>query len=396
MRRFQKDIPIQVARLNPFSVSHTGKAEMNRNITDKISAKNIAIHLINHRDKIDYEEDDIFSSFKRTWTYLRLLKKQRTQLLNQLDPLMYSAHPHLQQYCREGTRQWILKLVRRYPTAKHLSRARIKGVTKIPYISQERAHELIEGAKYTTASATDDIMAKLIKSITIKILDLDKEINQQIKVLEQNCDLPEVELLKSFIGIGTYSAVGLAIEIGAKERFPTKKHLASFFGLHPKFKMSGDGVKYIGMSKKGRRVPREILFNVAKSAINTNPYIGKIYAEYVANGKNKMAAIVPTGTPDGGIIMHKILRIIYGMLKTNTPYNFEIDSSNRIKTHVMKKDLSFNDSSRRYQAFDPKAPISRRQNKRRKEREEAHNVFTLSSGLSPALGGYPPRSLKRR
>ncbi|MCK4339575.1 MAG: IS110 family transposase, partial [Candidatus Cloacimonetes bacterium] len=66
LRRFQKDIPIQVARLNPFSVSHTGKAEMNRNITDKISAKNIAIHLINHRDKIDYEEDDIFSSFKRT------------------------------------------------------------------------------------------------------------------------------------------------------------------------------------------------------------------------------------------------------------------------------------------------------------------------------------------
>ena len=377
LRRFQKDIPIQVARLNPFSVSHTGKAEMNRNITDKISAKNIAIHLINHRDKIDYEEDDIFSSFKRTWTYLRLLKKQRTQLLNQLDPLMYSAHPQLQQYCREGTRQWILKLVLRYPTAKHLSRARIKGVTKIPYISQERAHELIEGAKYTTASATDDIMAKLIKSITIKILGLDKEINQQIKVLEQNCDLPEVELLKSFIGIGTYSAVGLAIEIGAKERFPTKKHLASFFGLHPKFKISGDGVKYIGMSKKGRRVPREILFNVAKSAINKNPYIGKMYDEYVANGKNKMSAI--------GIIMHKILRMIYGMLKTNTPYNFEIDSSNRIKTHVMKKDLSFNDSGRRYQAFDPKAPTSRRQNKRRKEREEAHNMFTLSSGLSTPL-----------
>jgi hypothetical protein len=201
-------------------------------------------------------------------------------------------------------------------------------------------------------------MARLIKSIVKKILDLDKEINRQKKYLEQICDMPEVELLKTIKGVGIYSAVGLMIEIGAIERFPSKKHLASFFGLHPEFKISGDGIKYIGMSKKGRRVPRELLFNVAKSAINTDPYVNRVYNDYVEKGKNKMTAI--------GIIMHKILRMIYGMLKTNTPYNFEIDSSNRIKIHVMKKDLSFNDSNSRYQTFDPKAPTSRRQDKRRK------------------------------
>lgn len=388
LRKFQKDIPIQVVRLNPVGVNHTGKSEMNRNITDKISARNIAVHLINHQDKINYEKELLYSSFKRTWTYLRLLKKQKTQLLNQLDPLMYSAHPQLQQYCRKGTPQWILKLMRRYPTAKHLSRARANGVAQIPYISDERAYELIEGAKYTTASATDDIMARLIKSIAKKILDLDKEINRQKKYLEQICDVPEVELLKTIKGMGIYSAVGLVIEIGAIERFPSKKHLASFFGLHPKFKISGDGIKYIGMSKKGRRVPRELLFNVAKSAIYTDPYINRIYNDYVEKGKSKMTAV--------GIIMHKILRMIYGMLKTNTPYNFEIDSSNRIKTHVMKKDLSFNDSSRRYQALDPKAPTSGRQDKKRKEREEAHNVFTLNSGSSSALGGVSTPLSRRK
>jgi len=220
-------------------------------------------------------------------------------------------------------------------------------------------------------------MASLIKSIAKKILDLDKEINQQIKYLEQICDLPEVELLKTFKGIGTYSAVGLMIEIGAIERFPSKKHLASFFGLHPEFKISGDGIKYIGMSKKGRRVPRELLFNIAKSAINTNPYISQIYNDYVEKGKNRMAAI--------GIIMHKILRIVYGMLKTNTPYNFDIDSKNRIKIHHKKRDLSFTNNSRRYQTFDLKAPISRRQNKRRKERVEVQNVFTFSSDSSTTL-----------
>jgi len=152
LRRFQKDIPIQVVILNPVGVSHTGKSEMNRNITDKISAGNIAIHLINHQDKINYEKESLYSSFKRTWTYLRLLKKQKTQLLNELDPLMYSTHTQLQQYCKEGTPQWILKLIIRYPTANHLSRAMVKGVAKIPYISQERAHELIEEAKFLVLS----------------------------------------------------------------------------------------------------------------------------------------------------------------------------------------------------------------------------------------------------
>jgi len=56
---------------------------------------------------------------------------------------------------------------------------------------------------------------------------------------------------------------------------------------------SGNGIKYIGMSKKGRRVPEEILFNVAKTAINTDPYVNRIYTDYVERGKNRMAAIVP-------------------------------------------------------------------------------------------------------
>jgi len=51
--------------------------------------------------------------------------------------------------------------------------------------------------------------------------------------LEEACNLAEVELLKSFKGIGTYSAVGLMIEILSVERFSSVKKLASFFGIHP-------------------------------------------------------------------------------------------------------------------------------------------------------------------
>ena len=78
------------------------------------------------------------------------------------------------------------------------------------------------------------------------------------------------------------------------------------------------------MSKKGRKEPRAILFMVAMSSITANTLIHDLYQKHVANGMEKMAAI--------GLCMHKILRIIYGMLKNNTPFNPEIDMRNRERT----------------------------------------------------------------
>lgn len=125
--------------------------------------------------------------------------------------------------------------------------------------------------------------------------------------MSDSCNLPEVKILESFKGIATYSAVGLLLEIGTIERFASSKKLASFFGLHPTLKSSGDGFAAVRVSKKGRREPRLILFNVARTAISCNPLIKEIYEKHVKRGMTKMATL--------GAVMHKILRIVNGMLK---------------------------------------------------------------------------------
>jgi hypothetical protein len=116
------------------------------------------------------------------------------------------------------------------------------------------------------------------------------------------------------------------------------------------------------MSKQGSKEVRSILFNVARCAIVHNEMIKKRYEHYLAEGKEKMSAI--------GIIMHKILRIIYGMLKNNQKYDPQIDQANREKS-IKKKTENGNgtkpDKNRRYQERDQNAPISRRQQKKRKQ-----------------------------
>jgi len=360
LRKIRRNLNVHVARVNPYAVHHSGKANMRRNTTDQISAVIIAEYMIAQRDILSFDSVDPFSSLRRQWKYIVLLNKQRTQVINQLGSILYICHPQLIKHCRGVINQWIIKLLIQYPTAKHLSRARISTVAKIPRISESRAAMLISDAKSAVASMTDDIAGQLIKSLASKLLATEREISEQVKLLRSNCDIPEVDLLKTFVGIGEKAALGLIMEIGAIERFSSVKKMASFFGLHPVFKISGDGVGGVRMSKRGRKEPRRILFIVSLSAIKHNDHIRGIYLSLLDRGMSKMAAI--------GVIMHKIMRIIYGMLRTKTPYDPAIDQFNRGNVLPGNKSKE-NGKDYRYQAADNDAPISYRQYKKRKRQK---------------------------
>ncbi len=370
--QFQGTLNLRTARLNPLGVNANSKAGLKRNTTDKISAQNVAEYLIAHPEKVSYAQQDYFASLRKQWVFVTMLTKQSTQLLNQLEVLIYTANPEILAYCKNGVPEWVLTLLTRYPTAPKLSNAKVISVARIPYITSARAEELVTRAKQSVASATDNITGELIGATVKQILNLKEAIKSQTKIMAKECSLPEIDLLKSFPGIGDFSAIGLFLEIQSVKRFLSAKKLASFFGLHPTYRTSGDGSSGFRMSKVGRKEPRQILFMVALTAIQSNPLIKSIYEEHVSKGKEKMAAI--------GICMHKILRIIYGILKHNKNFDPEIDRKNREQKTKEKKAVR-QDKNRRYQNFDCKAPISRRQKQKREEGRQSHNDTSTKCGI---------------
>lgn len=372
---FQGSLPIKTAHLNPLGVSHNAKADLKRNATDKISARNVAEFMIAHPEKVSYQHQDSLASLRKQWGFITMLTKQSTQLFNQLESLVYNANPEILSYCKDNTPQWVLKLLIRYPTALRLSKAKVKSVARIPYVTAERAKQLVATAKKSVASANDEVTEQLIVATVKQILHLKKIIDTQTQSLANECRIPQVELLKTFIGISDYSAIGLMLQIQSVSRFLTSKKISSFFGIHPEYKKSGDGTYKYRMSKKGRREGRRILFTVAMSAIQTNPLIRDVYQQAVERGMERMAAI--------GLCMHKILRIVYGMLKHNKPFDAKIDIANRHKT-ASRQSSGGQDKNRRYQDFDSKAPISRRQKMRRKERKQSQNVDNVECGIIEA------------
>jgi len=369
----QPELNIFSSRLNPLGVHHTAKAELRRNKTDKSSAYNVAEYLISYPDVVCYNNERYFESLRRQWKFVKMLKKHKVGLMGQLESLVYVANPDIMTYWKEKMPEWVLVLLSKYPTAKELSRTKLDSLVKIPYLSREKADALIKAAKRSVASSKDENMAYLIKSLAVEIKALADSIKTQSIYMENSCNFPEVELLTSFPGIGKTSAIGLILEIGTIDRFSSSKALASFVGVHPVYKESGDGIGGIRMSKQGRKEARWTLFLVAMSAIVHNPYIRSLYEEYQKKGKCKMSSI--------GIIMHKILRIIYGMLKNNATYDPNIDCNNRTRIKKKEPDNNKNKESRRFQKMDDKAPVSSRQRRKRKEQETSPNSSAIEYGI---------------
>jgi transposase len=371
---FQSSLNIQTSRLNPLGVKRNSQADLKKNTTDKISAQNIAEYLVAHPEKVAYQQQDQLAGLRKQWGFIQMLTKQRTQFLNQFKGLLYTSNPELLGYCQSETPAWVLKLAIKYPSAARLKRANVKSVAKIPFVSKEKAQQLATDAKRSVASATDTETEQLIIATARQIIHLNQTIDTQSQRMINTCKLPEVELLKTFDGISDKSAIGLIIEIQTVKRFATAKKLASFFGAHPVYKISGDGVGGIKMSKQGRKQPRHILYMITLAAIKCNPLIKQIYEKHQRNGKHNMAAM--------GICMHKILRIIYGMLKHNKPFDPRIDIANRQLGAQAKEAVPKKNASRRFQEYDTKAPVSRRQKKKRLERGRSHSVPDTKSGIT--------------
>ncbi len=384
--RQQGKFNLHAARVNPNGIAHDNKAGMIRNLTDKISARSVAEYQIRHPDKIPYGKRDPNKSLKKMWGRYRSLKKQMGVLLNELESLLYSANPELLPYYRSRMPQWLMLLLLKYPTAKMLARARVATVASIPFLKKPLASVLVKNAKASTAEESDDLTAFLVSSTVSQIASLAKQITIFEQRFEKECDWPEVQLLMSINGVGRMTAIVLMLYIEDITRFKSAKKLASFLGVHPELKLSGDGSKKgsYKMSKKGQKAPRAMLYMSVLAGLSKgsrNDVIKRIYDEKRASGMVAKAAI--------GVCIHKLVRLAYGVLASSKPFDPAIDDKNREKSKPAEKPVPLS-KDRRYQGFDTAAPVSRRQNKKRMEQIKSQDSYAVECGIKD----HAPRALQ--
>lgn len=384
LKGLSKKSNIEVFKLNPKGVKHQIESTLKRTINDGVSAQGIAEYLINNYDQYQNQwnksNDQQEDSYTQTHFYKLIMSliKHQTARYNQLEKLLYQNFPELLIFCKSGIPEWMIRLLKAYPGLSAISRAQTRGINAIKGISRTKAEKIKLLAKESVSVPTDIFEQAMIKTLAEDIEYHVKKIDQLKEFLIESVQDVQIELISSMRGIAQWTAAVIFLMIGDVRRFENADQIASFFGVHPRYKQSGDGKWGVRMSKQGNAAMRAILYIAANNVILHDPYFKALYHHYMSQGKKRKAVI--------GIIMHKLLRVIYGMLKSQRPFDHSIDQANQ-KQSENQNTNDLNGKKRRYQELKTDVPISRSNYKKRRAELECQisteDINTASSESTP-------------
>src|SRR5262245_21649235 len=95
--------------------------------------------------------------------------KQSTQAINRLHNILARAFPELAQLTDDIAAGWVLRLLRRYPTAERIAAARLGSLEGIPHLSAERAAALRQAAQTSVASLHGPATEVLVRNLVAEV-----------------------------------------------------------------------------------------------------------------------------------------------------------------------------------------------------------------------------------
>jgi transposase len=316
------DSNVKVIRINPIRINHESKKTMVRNITDKVSSFSIANHLKDNREELVSKPKKTRSqaNIASLVTLHQMLLKQRTQSFNVLEKIVYGSMPGLLKFWGGSCPDYLLELILKWPSKQKLIKTLPSSIAKIKGISFDKAAEIIATVKNDSGCDDDEIKSYEMKVLAQEIKSKNKIILELVQKFQSYEDYKtKISLLTSIPGCGAQSAAIINIEIGDINNFDSAKQMCGYFGTHPESKQSGDIRSKPQMSKKGSPQMRSTLYMIAMNSIKWSDSLKSTYAQQRANGKGHNSAL--------GVVMNKLLRIIFGVLKSGKEFSEDIANS---------------------------------------------------------------------
>lgn len=118
-----------------------------------------------------------------------------------------------------------------------------------------------------------------------------RQLEQQLKDTARNRDKQLFNLLQTIPGIGPITAIGIMAEIGNIERFKNIKNLASYVGIIPRIKQSGETERVGNITYRHNKYLRPLLVEAAWQAVRSDPAMLQYYQNNCLKGNAKKAII---------------------------------------------------------------------------------------------------------
>jgi len=325
---FLKDKGFNIVLLNPYNTSKFREALSKKAKTDNIDALIIA-QLLGTGEYVQSQVAEEHIQALRELTNLRYeFVKERKNLQRQVYSLLSIIFPEYDKtIVAKPFSKASMAILKKLPTAKHLSEAKTKQIEKIVRkiqgnnFSIKQIQQLIETAKNSIYSGrakdaratTLRMLLGHIENLSNSIEELEKEIEEILSPSDEDGSFPGENLL-SIKGVGTKTLAVLLSYLGSDgSNFPDSKSVIGYVGFYPKIYESGQARRDNKISKRGPKVLRWALYMSAVASLRHNREMKTLYHKKLSQGKNEKQALIYVGK--------KILQISFSLLKSGETYN---------------------------------------------------------------------------
>lgn len=309
----------EIRTFNPLLIKKSIQATtLRKTKTDKSDASFLASYLARELPdpdpQISYHISELKSLTRARFSVVGACSKAKTQL----KALLVQVFPEFHTAFSDVFGVAAIAILRKYPTAKKLSAAKKTAVAKIlseasrHRLGEEKAAMLIDLAKNSVGCHSETKALEMqyyldqIEWNTAYI----RRYEAAIREIMNEIDSP----ITTIPGIGLVLGAMILAELGDVTRFATPEKVLAFAGLDPSIYQSGKYTPASGtMVKRGSPQLRWALLMAARSTIVHNPNIAIYYQKKLSEGKHYNVIC--------SHIAKKLVRILYSLLKKNTPYS---------------------------------------------------------------------------
>lgn len=332
LERFMRDNDYRYCRLNPLEAKLQSDA-LRIHKTDRSDAHQLALtHFTNNR-RIETNSDDVYAQLKALSRHYGELDDELSIVRNRMHKVIQITFPELETIFTSKS-ELFLNVAQLFPHpdivltySKTIIKNRILASTNKRMSvknAEEKAVKLLEaaGQSYPAVSSTDMYCDQVIVyAERYQELLLQKE--QCIsKMAELARELEEYEVLLSFPGIATNSAVRLIAEIGDIRRFDNHKQLNAFAGIDIRRYQSGKFIAKDKINKRGNKQLRKLLYIIIQNMIRIRRFGQNHFVDYYDKLKkqpynkcHKVASIA---------CVNKLLKTIFFLVTHNMSYEYRL------------------------------------------------------------------------
>lgn len=308
----------RVGIINPLQTSALRKTRIRDAKNDKIDSliicRALALGLHN-----EVKLDDTLTELKDLCRAYENVKKLRSRAKIQYTAYLDQTFPELYHFFKKNLHlKTAYELLKAYPLSSKINKVRIDSLAKLLHkashgrYSKDKAIELKELCLKTVGIQRDSLgfqIQQAIEQIELYTKQIE-EIKQTIEMVVLSLNSP----IMSIPGMGPIQAAIILSSIKDITLFSSPCKVLAYAGLDPKVRQSGNfRATTTRMSKRGSGMLRWALIWAAHNVTLHNKIFKEYYELKISQGKNHYNAL--------GHVSHKLVRVIYKLLSTNTTFN---------------------------------------------------------------------------